>query len=208
MALDQSELDAGFGFWGTTKWPADFHNAFYRTMQEANPLGAFDMRWWSAFFPVLRDWSATRTRQAGHRRSDYDERVEALLPQMIDAWHGGCAEYLNHDIADADWARLEPFASLVGRIKLTGSPVFTSKFCHFLLPQVFPVVDTRAMGNPFRSYRDYFEFAKHEWAATPPDTQAALETDLRAAVPAMIPNYPVKTKLIELCLIGRRHPTS
>jgi hypothetical protein len=44
--------------------------------------------------------------------------------------------------------------------------VFPSKFCHFLLPRIFPVVDNRAAsGSP--TYEKYFNLIKRTWEITP-----------------------------------------
>ncbi len=46
--------------------------------------------------------------------------------------------------------------------------MFTAKFCHFLLPTVFPLVDRAVMGLPFGTrYQAHFEGVQREWAETP-----------------------------------------
>lgn len=84
------------------------------------------------------------------------------------------------------------------------SPVFTSKFCHFLVPRVFPIVDNKAMCNPFATYEAYYTTARGEWLNTDSATQAELIKVLTQAigVPAFS-EYPMKCKLVELCLMGK-----
>jgi hypothetical protein len=59
-------------------------------------------------------------------------------------------------------------------IKDVTSPVFTSKFCHFLAPRIFPIVDNLPMGNPFPTYEAYFTAGRAEWLSTDSTTQDAL----------------------------------
>lgn len=96
------------------------------------------------------------------------------------------------------------FPSLAAEIKDVASPVFTSKFCHFLAPRIFPVVDNRAMGNPFETYRQYFVTGRAEWLGTDAATQDELIRLLSQEVGApLFDGYPTKCKVIEICMIGR-----
>jgi hypothetical protein len=104
------------------------------------------------------------------------------------------------------------FPNEVGKIKPTHdpSPVFTSKFCHFLLPNVFPVVDNLAVGGGWRNYQTYFRFVQYEWSSTDPSTRADLVTALTkaAGTTQLYSGFPVVNKIVELRLIGRSNPTS
>ena len=51
--------------------------------------------------------------------------------------------------------RVNPFINVIHEIKNVNSPVFTSKFCHFISPKRFPVIDRKAMGLPFGNYIEY-----------------------------------------------------
>jgi hypothetical protein len=103
------------------------------------------------------------------------------------------------------------FPDEVGNIKPTRapSPVFTSKFCHFLLPSVFPVVDRQAVGGGWRTYQDYFKYVQDVWNTTKPPTRNALTAALTKAIGStqLYSGYPMVTKIVELRLIGRRHPS-
>ena len=84
------------------------------------------------------------------------------------------------------------------------SPVFTSKFCHFLAPAIFPVVDNAAMGNPFSTYEACFRTFRAEWLSTDEVTRQALVFRLTKLIDApLVAGYPTKNKIVELCLIGR-----
>ena len=90
------------------------------------------------------------------------------------------------------------------------SPVFTSKFCHFLLPRVFPVVDGEGLGNKWSTYEAYFRFAQAEWSGTDAATRNELSgtlTDLIQATGAEVfSGFPMGNKIVELRLMGRQHP--
>jgi len=117
------------------------------------------------------------------------------------------------DITGVTWAQVAGFATLVGEIKPmkdAPSPVFTSKFCHFLLPKVFPVVDNEGSGSHWRRYEQYFMRVRSEWAATDDDSRCALIDHMSSAVEAagapVVPEFPMVNKIVELRLIGRQHP--
>jgi hypothetical protein len=200
MTLSVDELNAGTRYWEGTSWPKDLHNAFYVAMAEQNPHGNFNDDWWHGFLPHLASWRATRPRTLAF----LTERARDRFSELQATWRTDCEPLVGIDAPEVPWGRVASFASVVAEIKDVTSPVFTSKFCHFLLPQVFPVVDNAAMGNRFRTYQAYFEFASEEWAGTPVPVRTELCAVLRARVPGMAPSYPVRTKVIELCLIGRR----
>jgi hypothetical protein len=68
----------------------------------------------------------------------------------------------------------------------TGSPsaVFTSKFCHFLLPRVFPVLDNVGLGGARQTYESYFKSVQNEWMRTSAVTRHALITELTDLIKA------------------------
>jgi hypothetical protein len=204
------ELEAGVVFWRTklvVNWPADFHNAEYK--QWATEDRDFSDAWWTSFRRRLNDWIAIRPRSYAEVTARFVERRDALAQ----AWTAHCAPYRDLDITGVTWAEVGGFADLVGEIKpMKGlaSPVFTSKFCHFLLPTVFPVVDNEGSGNRWPRYQQYFDHVQSLWASTPDDTRAALIAAMAQAVESagakLNPEFPLVNKIVELRLIGRRHP--
>ena len=203
MPLTINELEQGIAFWQTeTNWPHDFHNADYEMMAHQNPNGAFDEHWWVTFLHTLVQWQATRPRSNEFLTHRAHDRLQALGA----IWHQTVALNLDNDIADLEWQQIAAFPTLVAEIKNVASPVFPSKFCHFLAPCIFPVVDNKAMGNPFRTYELYYISGRAEWLGTAAATQEDLTALLihEIGVP-LIANYPMKCKLIELCMIGRRN---
>ena len=201
MTLTRAELEQGVSYWrDKTRWPRDFHNDFYRHMASANPHGAFDDAWWADFLPVLRGWRATRPRGSAFLTA----RAQTQFSALAQAWTLDVEPNLGHDIASIEWSDVSAFPVLVGEIKDVASPVFTSKFCHFLAPAIFPVVDNAAMGNPFSTYEACFRTFKAEWLSTDEVTRQALVSRLTNLIDApLVAGYPTKNKIVELCLIGR-----
>lgn len=92
---------------------------------------------------------------------------------------------------------------------IVGSAVSTSKFCHFLLPRVFPVIDNAALGASGKIYEAYFRRVQDEWAETDAAARDALIAELTQAIEtrgrALSPGFPLVNKIVELRLIGRHH---
>ncbi|MEU8253591.1 hypothetical protein AB0C06_04905 [Micromonospora inaquosa] len=206
--IDRQEFAAGVRWWQTkTKWPNDFHNGAYAVLAAQNPDGEFLDDWWPDFGRRLTSWKALRP----HSRADVNVRLVANRDSLATAWHQACAPVKDMDISGVTWEQVRAFAEVVGRLKPTksGSPVFQSKFCHFLLPRIFPVFDRAAVGG-FRTYEIYFNRVKCMWGATHADLQAELIADLARLVEEngqsrLHDGFPVATKITELALIGRRH---
>jgi hypothetical protein len=193
-------MERGLSYWFTKGWPRDFHNDFYREMADANPGGRFDERWWEGFLPVLRAWRATRPRGSDFLTSRARERFAALSR----VWGESIRPVLARDGEDVRWAEVAPFPELVAEIKNTGSPVFASKFCHFLAPALFPLVDNAAMGNPYPTYAACFEAYRREWLSTEASERVVLTDRLTELIRAPLADgYPLRNKVVELCLIGR-----
>lgn len=204
MSLTIEHLTKGIRYWRTTDWPQDFHNSYYERVLSGVRVtnGAFDLQWWSRFYPILRDWRATRPAS----RMFLTTRVQERFQQLGGAWSSVIAPNLSRDIETLEWKHIAAFPLLVTEIKPLKypSPVFTSKFCHFLAPRIFPVVDNKAMGNPFTSYEAYFTLARQEWLGTENATREELIARLSREIGAPVfSEFPTKCKLIELCLIGR-----
>jgi hypothetical protein len=201
MPLTVTELSAGIAYWRNTSWPQDFHSAFYSRMQAATPQGRFTQDWWNCFLPELTKWRALRPKSPSFVTS----RVSGRFQRLSQAWVECMTEdVLTSDIAQVEWARVAPFVEIVSEIKDVASPVFPSKFCHFLAPRIFPVIDNAAMGNSFHSYKVYYKTAQAEWVQTPDHVRTNLiSVFARDAGIKHTSNYPIKCKIVELCLIGR-----
>jgi hypothetical protein len=203
--VDRREFTAGVRWWRTkTGWPSDFHNADYEVLAAQNPDGAFQDDWWAGFLPRLTLWRALRP----FSRAEVTDLLVANRDDLAGAWHQACASVRDKDITGVTWDQVREFPEVVARLKPTSSPVFPSKFCHFLLPRIFPVFDNLAVGGS-RNYERYFNLIKGTWEVTPADLQASLIAELTQLVEddgrsPLYVGFPMTTKITELALIGRK----
>lgn len=211
QSIELAEFVAGVNWWRTkTDWPHDFHNRDYPILAAENPDGRFDADWWTNVQPRLTRWNAFRP----VARAVVAANVAANAADLATAWNQSCKPYRSADIADpaVTWEAVQAFPKVVFRLKPTrsGSPVFPSKLCHFLLPKVFPVIDGLALAGHSLTYEAYFRLVKGTWAATPDDMQQRLTAEITHLVNEsgrpLDPAFPVVTKIVELALIGRDHP--
>jgi hypothetical protein len=204
--LAMAEVEAGIRFWLASGWPADFHDSAYRRFADEN-RDRFSDTWWDGFMePALIRWQALRGLR-GFTRARLRANFEAHADDLRQLWSqlvevvGAEAE-----IDSVEWEDVRTFTEVVAQLKPTTSAVLTSKFCHFQLPKVFPIVDNWAMGGS-RSYAAHFGLVQGVWAATPPATRRRLRDRLRAEIGNKpYEAYPWTNKVVELGLIGRRHP--
>jgi predicted DNA-binding protein len=201
------ELAAGVAFWRKHTWPADFHNADYQEWARQDPHGDFTLSWWHDIqLPKLQEWIATR----GVTHADLTARFSEHAATLSAAWEEACVPHVDEDISTVTWVEVQAFPTKVALIKptKTSSPVFASKFCHFLLPRIFPVVDNEALGNRWRTYEDYFKCIQDEWQSTAAAARTDLITELTHLVEAegeqLFAGFPIVNKIVELRLIGRR----
>jgi hypothetical protein len=200
------ELAVGVAFWRNHQWPADFHNADYQDWARQDPHGNFTPTWWHTIqLPRLQAWIATR----GATHADLTARFTERAATLSAVWEEACVPHLDDDISTVTWDQVKAFPAEVALIKptKTSSPVFASKFCHFLLPRIFLVVDNEGLGNRWRTYEDYFKYIQDEWDSTTPPTRTGLITELTRLIEAegdqVSVSFPMINKIVELRLIGR-----
>lgn len=209
QAIDRNDFVAGVRWWQTqTSWPNDFHNSDYKVLAAQNPNGNFRDIWWASFLPRLSTWRALRPVS----QADVTARLIANRGDLTRAWRQACEPVKDVDITGVTWDQVRAFPEVVARLKplKSVSPVFPSKFCHFLLPRIFPVFDNEAVGGSC-TYEAYFNLIKHMWEAAPAALRAELVAELSQLIEdhserPLFENFPMATKITELALIGRRHP--
>jgi hypothetical protein len=206
------EIVDGLAFWDSRRgWGEDLGNAEYEAWAIENPHGAFTLEWWKPFLGRLNRWKATRGWDDG---TVLTSRFTAIMAELSTVWAEACEPFFDHDITSVTWEQVSAFPTLVAKIKPTrsNSPVFASKFCHFLLPRVFPVVDNEGLGNRWPTYQKYFRFVQNEWATTEPADRTVLAAVITGRIEAIgatvFTGYPLVNKVVELRLIGRQHPKS
>jgi hypothetical protein len=204
------ELRDGIAYWHSRSWPADLHNACYDEWARQNPHGNFTIEWWDQYqLPRLRRWIATRPVSG----AVLTERFKSSMEALAIAWREACLPCLDQDITAVSWDKIRSFPDEVAKIKPmksdAPSAVFTSKFCHFLLPRVFPVIDNAALGASGNTYEAHFGRVQDEWARTDAAARDALIAELTQAIETpgrtISPGFPKVNKLIELRIIGRNH---
>jgi hypothetical protein len=199
------ELQDGVVFWRSRKWPTDFHNTEYAKWAQQNPNGDFTTTWWQDVqLPRLQAWIATR----GSTHTDLTARFKECAKFLSAEWRECCLPHREHDISMVTWDEVQGFPGGVAKIKPTKtlSPVFPSKFCHFLLPKVFPIVDNKGLGNRWPTYESYFRSVQDEWESTDPATRTELVAELTRLIKMtgqqVFPGFPEINKIVELRLMG------
>lgn len=205
-----AELEDGLEFWGGRRdWGEDLGNADYKASLEENPHRVFTLEWWKPFLERLNRWKATRGWDNG---TILTSRFVDCAAELGVVWTKSCEPFLGEDITSVTWEHVSAFPTLAATIKPTrsNSPVFTSKFCHFLAPRIFPVVDNTALGNRWPTYEMYFRYVQDEWASTETIDRTTMITRvterIEATGAAVFPGFPLVNKIVELRLIGRHHP--
>ncbi|MFY1700705.1 hypothetical protein ACN28G_02975 [Micromonospora sp. WMMA1923] len=209
MSIDREQFAAGVRWWQTkTNWPNDFHNSDYEVLAAQNPDGDFTDSWWAGFLPRLTTWKALRPLSQADVTGLFDEHRGDLAR----TWHQACAPVKHLDITGVAWDQVRTFPGVAARLKPTksASAVFPSKFCHFLLPRIFPVFDNAAVGGSC-TYETYFNLIKSTWEATPAALRAEFQMELAQLIEghggsSLYEGFPLATKIVELAFIGRRHP--
>lgn len=204
MSFTKIEFDKGIEYWKkqVPRWPADYHNEFYKKLSNSGLTGQFNKDWWEFIWPYIRSWYAYRGKTKLYLTEHYYERMIKLQ----EVWDKDIKPLQDQDISLVKWETIEEFTSIVAEIKNSSTPVFTSKVCHFLAPQIFPVTDNKASGLPNKTYKEYFYVVQNEWAETDRITQDELIKMMKDIIGVDIfNNYPIKCKIIDICLIGRNN---
>jgi hypothetical protein len=107
-------------------------------------------------------------------------------------------------IEDVRWEDLVSLFEIAFWIKWPerriASPVFASKLCHFIFPNVFPVVDNEATG--YFDYEFLWRGMKDEWLRFPNRDEAKAVLLKAMENTSKYELYPIETRIIELCHIG------
>ena len=90
---------------------------------------------------ILRQWVALRPYSKQYIR----ERGLVRMQTLKTNYQGLINK--SSDITKLTWSDAEPLFSVAKEIKAVPSPVFASKFCHFMLPAIYPIVDNEVLGG-------------------------------------------------------------
>jgi hypothetical protein len=187
-------LRAGIGVWRKKRWETDFADALYGRQEQLLAGGVTDL-WWRQIVPVLSAWKAIRPRS----RAEILARGLSVLAEL-NAAHGRLQAV---SVDNIEWEVLEDLFHVAWSIKGVNSPVFASKLCHFMRPDLYVVVDGDAVGIQ-APYPEYWKACWTAWRAAEP-LHAKLCDILNEETGATLrPTFPFATKIPELCVIGAR----
>jgi len=189
-------------FKGRINWPRDFHNGFYKLLSEKFNeyfLGIQEPELYLRYIvDNLAIWKALRGRHGFTKQFLMTKLIEEndLLMGFITVLRNR-----NLSIDIANYEDIQNIFNFAKGLKRAESPVFASKFCHFLFPNLFVVVDNE-LSQARTDYRTYWEFCKQSWSLCP--NKEILKEILNEEIQNnLIPNYPYSCKIAELCYIGK-----
>jgi len=179
-------------------WPRDFHADFYARQRRRRAAGLTE-EWWSRTVGELSRWRAIRPLS----RAEVRRRGLRVLSRLDEAYELLPAE--GTEFGEAKWNDLSELFDVTSSIKVTlrPSPVFPSKLCHFIRPDLYVVVDREATGVSERYEQSWTECST-AWRAAAPIHAALCRQLTKAAGVPLPPTYPFATKITELCMIGTR----
>lgn len=195
--LSIRNLESGIDVWRSKDWPSDFNNAFYNELEQLR-VGGLGHEWWVAIVDHLWTWRAIRPWSKARIR----ERGLAVLDHLAAEFQrvGDSAEPSRLNFESVSWQSLSGLFRVARSIK-DDSVVFGSKLCHFVFPNLFPVIDREVIG--LTDYESYWSYCQNQWVACP--RKQRLIEELAARINAEVPpEFPWGTKITELCIMGQR----
>ncbi len=198
LLINQSYLLQGIKKWrSNTNWDQDFHNRFYKRL---NRLGLLTSSSWYALVDELVSWSAIRP-------IPKDVIIQNGLKVIgdIDASIRNLSQTHDlqvTDLSQVEWAELKTIFEIAHAIKNSSTPMFGSKMCHFLLPNLFPIYDSQVGERVGTSdYPLYWRMCRNGWVEC--CEKKILQKILAKQIGGeAISSYPWATKLAELCCLG------
>ncbi len=177
-------------------WPSDFHNQDYLELQRQLENGITPSIW-NKLVDRLSAWRANRPLS----KSVIRERGLSVLDTL-----NAEVEKVNRlynkrpTLSDVEWHAIEGLYLITHRIKNVTSPVFASKLCHFIFPDVFPVIDNEYIGV-LGDYKEYWRLCQKLWVNATPGLKNELINELQSQSSSqMYPIFPWSTKIVEMCL--------
>src|SRR5450631_942685 len=203
MIISLDNLRSGLDWWRSeSKWGSDLMNREYDEIFADRDLGILN-GWWEKAVDRLGRWIAYRGRTKPNSKEEISARGATKLKRITEEYARLTAKHAAEPcIADYCWEDVEPLYSLAFAVK--PSPVFAGKMCHFLLPNIYIVMDNWATDT--FDYEIYWRGMRDAWCSF--DDKAAARQILKDAICAecaLHPLYPFETKSIELCHIGQKH---
>lgn len=203
MIISLGNLRSGLDWWRSeSKWGSDLMNGEYDEIFADRNLGILN-GWWGKAVDRLGRWIAYRGRTKPNSKEEITARGATRLDRIAGVYAtltSTCSD--EPCIADYSWEDVEPLYSLAFAVK--PSPVFAGKMCHFLLPNIFIVMDNWATDT--FDYEIYWRGMRDAWCRFDRKEAARkMLTDAIEPTHEIHLQYPVETKIVELCHIGQKH---
>jgi len=199
MVLTIDNLRRGMQDWvSRPRWPRDFHASLYPTLARLQYDG-LSPEWWHPIVNHLADWKAIRPLSKA-------TIVQTGMPLLasLTVEKGAIIQSSRPrppSLDTCNWDQIAGLYDVAQSIKGASTPVFGSKLCHFILPDVFAVIDGDFIG--VSPYRAYWERCKEEWISCQ-DRQPLVAVVSACIQSSDASSFPWTTKITELCIAGSR----
>ena len=201
VIVSPENLEAGLAEWRrrstSGNWARDLHAGLYRRQSTLRANG-LDDEWWVATVDELSRWRAIRPLS----KSTVLEKGRGAMPRLNKAYGDLLCRGLSFE--SATWSDIEPLFDVAISLKPTksASPVFASKLCHFMAPDLYVVIDRAAVGLDCR-YPEYWKACETGWRTA--KGKPVLQTQLLDWLDQQdASGLPLSTKITELSVIGAK----
>lgn len=199
--INENNLRKGISIYKKRRnWPNDFHNKFYfETSCKLNDYLADNSvnEFWEYIVDNLSLWKALRGKKGFQKRELLNRLVKDndTLRTYIKKFRN-----YNKSFENYKWNDFQKFFEFAKTLKGVNSPVFASKFCHFLFPHLFIVIDNALIGINY-DYEKYWKSSKNNLIKC--NNIQPLQKILNLEIPNRpFQHYPYATKIVELCNFG------
>jgi hypothetical protein len=192
-------LDKGLSNWHSHKnWEKDLHSDLYIKLREKKDTLVIQ-EYWLFLVEMLIDWTAVRPLS----REEITSRGNKVLPEIEKNIQYVQRKYKDHDsILNVEYNYLEHLFNLAKSIKGVDRPVFASKMCHFIFPDLYPVIDNVFVGLG-NGYYEYWRECQSGWLVCQNKEEIIAEFIIKGCIEPY-DMYPYHTKIAELCKAGSR----
>ncbi len=175
----------------------DFHNGLYLALATYRKNGILPT-YWQELVDILWDWQAIRGVRGITKEYIFEEgkkRMDKLIKYYQKIYISSNKQY---SLENVKWNDVVDLFTTSQDIKGVASPVFASKFCHFLLPHLYPIIDNTLVKGTWNTYHQYWEACKKGWLEC--REKETLIKILKDEIPGDVcPEFPWCTKIVELC---------
>jgi len=194
-------LRAGIDAWlARPGWATDFSAPLYPILR-AERDGGLTEDWWRNTVDHLAKWRALRPQTKAEILA---KGMQKLRP--LQAAYSRIAEARrddNREFGSTTWRLLRELYEVAHDIKGSSTPVFGSKLSHFLVPDLYPVIDWDYTGVTYASYEAYWRSCDEAWRIC--NCREDVVGELAAHIPSSsADDFPWATKITELCVAGVR----